>query len=81
MKYLAIAFSILSISACGALKVDHDVSGSVQLNVTVTPADFEKFFATDCALRTVGQPCYDPDPVVCAACMSQALFTTLTVPH
>lgn len=79
MKKFILIAGLLVVLGCGKLEVDHQVSGSVSLNVTVTPETFEAFFVVDCAIRTTGQPCYDPDVSVCAACMAQALYATL--PH
>ncbi len=68
--------SIWSVS-CGPFKIEHDVSGTVNVTTALTPGMFEPFFLTDCATRVSGQQCYDVDPATCSKCMATALFDTL----
>lgn len=77
----ASALMIVSVlmQACGKFTIEHDVSGTVQVQVSLTPALFLPFFLKDCQTRVVGQACYDPDATVCATCMADALFSTLPV--
>lgn len=76
MKYLVLIVPLL-LGSCGKFEVDHDVSGTVTVQVTLPVEAYEPFFLIDCGTRVSGQPCYDPDPPVCATCMANALTKTL----
>lgn len=71
--------SIIWVASCGPFRIEHDVSGTVQIQAPLTPTMFEPFFLSDCATRTSGQQCYDVDPITCSRCMSTALFDSLGV--
>lgn len=75
--------SFLVIASCGPFKVEHDVSGTVQVpvNIQLNPEMFVPYFLTDCQARTSGQLCYDPEPAKCASCMAHSIFTYLTAGH
>lgn len=67
------------VEGCGPFHVEHDVSGTVSVQVQLSPLMFQSFFLTDCQTRVAGQACYNADPATCATCMSNALFLALPV--
>lgn len=77
VSFFALLFGLGGLDGCGPFKVEHDVSGTVQVQVQVPAAAYEPFFLTDCQARTAGQQCYNADPAVCASCMASALAATL----
>lgn len=80
----AIVFALTLTAGCGKVAtVGVEASGTVNgtLNVQISPASFMPFFTTQCEGYQTGQTCYNTDPAVCAACLSQMLYNELGLPQ
>ena len=81
MKYVIAINLILLTLSCGAIQVDHNVSGNVTasgtLSVQLDAASFIPFFTTQCSTLQSNDECYNSNASVCAACLAQAMFNSL----